>query len=212
MMKKKYYAVSVGRKTGVFDTWNECSMQVNGVKNSKFKSFSTLNEAESFVAGITISKVEDKYIKETIYCYTDGSCIKNDGTTPSGWGICCVINNISIWESCGRVELIRDSPNFLGAENMTNNTGELSAIGQALKIILNIVMQGDVIIKSDSVYSIKTIQGICKINKNIELINTIQYLLKEVKKTRNVKFEHVKSHSNFKWNERADVLANEGRK
>ena len=45
-----YYAVAVGRNTGIFSTWDECSSQVNGFKGSRFKKFSTFEEAESFVA------------------------------------------------------------------------------------------------------------------------------------------------------------------
>lgn len=47
MAKVKYYVVWVGKKTGVFTTWAECQAQVSGVKDSKFKSFETKQQAES---------------------------------------------------------------------------------------------------------------------------------------------------------------------
>lgn len=46
MAKKKYYVVWSGKKTGIFETWEECKEQVNGVKGAKYKSFPTKEEAE----------------------------------------------------------------------------------------------------------------------------------------------------------------------
>ena len=45
--KKKYYVVWVGAKTGVFDNWNDCKAQVMHFEGAKYKSFETLNEAQS---------------------------------------------------------------------------------------------------------------------------------------------------------------------
>ena len=50
-----FYAVAVGRNTGIFSTWDECSSQVNGFKGSRFKKFSTVEEAESFIASYSIA-------------------------------------------------------------------------------------------------------------------------------------------------------------
>ena len=44
--KKKYYVVWEGLKTGIFDTWEECSKQVQGVAGAKYKSFETREMAE----------------------------------------------------------------------------------------------------------------------------------------------------------------------
>ncbi|GAA5916430.1 hypothetical protein JCM5296_000053 [Sporobolomyces johnsonii] len=49
--KGGYYAVRVGRKPGVYTTWDECNAQVNKFTAAKFKKFPTLAEAESFVKG-----------------------------------------------------------------------------------------------------------------------------------------------------------------
>jgi len=46
----KFYAVAVGRNTGIYSTWDECQSQVKGFSNARFKSFSTVEEAESFIA------------------------------------------------------------------------------------------------------------------------------------------------------------------
>lgn len=44
--KKKYYVVWEGHQTGIFDNWDKCLQQTKGYPNAKFKSFSTLKEAE----------------------------------------------------------------------------------------------------------------------------------------------------------------------
>ena len=49
-MKKKYYVVWKGVKPGIYDNWEDCKKQVNGFSNPKYKSFSTLEEAQSAYA------------------------------------------------------------------------------------------------------------------------------------------------------------------
>lgn len=44
-----FYAVAIGRATGVFRTWTECCAMVRGVQNARFKKFPTESEALAFV-------------------------------------------------------------------------------------------------------------------------------------------------------------------
>ena len=44
--KSKHYVVLKGKKTGVFSTWDECKQYVLGFPGAKYKSFSTISEAE----------------------------------------------------------------------------------------------------------------------------------------------------------------------
>lgn len=44
-----YYAVAVGRKVGVFLSWEECRLQVDGHSGARFKAFPTKRQAEAFV-------------------------------------------------------------------------------------------------------------------------------------------------------------------
>ena len=48
-MAKKYYAVKVGAKPGIYENWNECKAVVNGFKGAIYKSFTSLEEAEGFL-------------------------------------------------------------------------------------------------------------------------------------------------------------------
>lgn len=45
----KFYAVKVGLKTGIFETWDECQKLVTGFKGAKYKSFKTKEEAEAYL-------------------------------------------------------------------------------------------------------------------------------------------------------------------
>ena len=49
MAKKKYYAVKVGTKPGIYETWAECEAQTKGFSGAQYKSFSSLSEAEQYV-------------------------------------------------------------------------------------------------------------------------------------------------------------------
>ena len=48
MAAKKYYAIKVGRKPGVYSTWDQAKAQVSGFKGAIYKSFPTLEEAQAF--------------------------------------------------------------------------------------------------------------------------------------------------------------------
>ena len=68
----------------------------------------------------------------------------------------------------------------------------------------------DATILSDSMYAMKTIKGEWQARKNVRLVREVSRVLTDVRKDRNVRFEHVKGHSNHVWNDRADELANKG--
>ena len=45
MSKQRYYAVSTGRQTGIYTSWNEVHRQVSGFKNATQRGYPTLKEA-----------------------------------------------------------------------------------------------------------------------------------------------------------------------
>jgi len=49
--KKKYYVVWEGNNTGIFNTWTECQLQIKGYPNARYKSFTSLEEAEDAYGG-----------------------------------------------------------------------------------------------------------------------------------------------------------------
>ena len=70
----KYYAVKLGRQTGIFETWGEAEAQVKGFPNAKFKSFSSFEEAKSYLEDSNQSQSSNLVEYEA---YVDGSFDKN---------------------------------------------------------------------------------------------------------------------------------------
>jgi ribonuclease HI len=212
--KKKFYAVRVGRKPGIYTEWfgrNGAEDQVKGFHNAIFKGFATREDAEGFMMddiksnSIKKPKRTKKQIpgskQNGIIIYTDGGCINNPG--PGGYGV-VILNGKS------RKEL------SVGYRLTTNNRMELMAciVGlQSLKV------PSSVIVHSDSKY---VVDGISKgwarnwqannwmrPNKqraeNADLWEQLLALCDE----RNVRFVWVKGHAGNPENERCDQLANE---
>lgn len=114
----------------------------------------------------------------------------------------------------------------------TNNRGEFTALNILLDKITEECLEGDVVILSDSEYTIKTVDvwsrdwfksphenKLCE-KENLDLVASTQMKLDNLRKTRKVILEHIRSHKNppdidtspiewLKWyvNDRADVLA-----
>ena len=73
-MAGKFYAVRKGRETGVFNSWAECSRQINGFSGAEYKSFKTAAEAMDYVmGGQKKAPVTNYSSKEKVYAYVDGS-------------------------------------------------------------------------------------------------------------------------------------------
>lgn len=52
----KFYAVRIGRRPGVYNSWAECLEQITGFANALFKSFSSLDEAQGFACGELVGR------------------------------------------------------------------------------------------------------------------------------------------------------------
>lgn len=158
--------------------------------------------------------------------FTDGACKNNQRgrgnvDMPAGWGFAVVANvrpgpavlGGDEVEACyGPVVIDRSSDKFLGAEAWTNNTGELSAICEALHwLIHHDTSNAPACICYDSEYGAKQTMGEWKANKNLELVGTAKTLFAQARQGgRQVRFLHIKGHSGHAWNDRADALANMG--
>jgi len=51
MAKKKYYVVWEGHETGIFNSWADCEAQIKGYPQAKYKSYTSLSEAQEALAG-----------------------------------------------------------------------------------------------------------------------------------------------------------------
>ena len=158
----------------------------------------------------------------SINIYTDGSAMGNNNVTkdtPAGWGIVVVEGDTGDHQSGkmirqfnGRVITDPKHPLYIGAEVGSNNTGELTAIYKALSWCLSnkliIDDYGEVTIYSDSQYALNVVLGDWNASKNRKLVAQCKGLLTKVREAgTTVNSAHIKAHSWFLWNERADQLA-----
>jgi len=137
----------------------------------------------------------------------------NEKNCPAGWGI--AIYNEEGEEIMtglfGPVETKHNNEHFLGAEFGSNNTGELTAICEGLKwIIENDDSTKPIAFYYDSKYAAKITTGEYKAESNKYLAAKARTLLQQALNKRKIRFEHIKGHSNDKGNDAADELANKG--
>ena len=191
----------------------------------------------------------------SLHIYTDGSCSMNTASRlnrVAGWGVAIYMTqtNIigttdhvttteesSLTELFGSVVTDSKSPFFLGAALHTNNTGELTALGEAIIWLISNWKQlctsistplKNVVIHSDSNYAINAIIGTESGPSNVQLYSHIRQLLREFKqslqpynlagnglssapiKAPTFSIRKVKAHAGIKGNEKADILAQMG--
>lgn len=188
---KKYYAVKVGRKSGIYETWAECKEQVDGYKGAQYKSFTTLLEANAFIS-VPLRK---EVIREGLLAYVDGSY--NLKKQVYGYGCVCLENQQVIKELYGQgndIELV----------GMRNVAGEILGCEVAVQYAIE-HGYSSIFIYYDYEGIEKWAIGAWKTNK----VGTIAYAKKmqEYKKEIQIEFIKVLAHSGDVYNERADQLA-----
>ena len=118
--------------------------------------------------------------------YTDGSALKNSQESPAGAAF-----------YIPTMKILR-SKSFIG----TNNVAELIAIDYALWYCLENNLD-NILIHSDSQYSINAVTGKNKAKANTKLIERIQIKLQQL----DVQFEYVRGHKGIEENEIVDKAA-----
>ncbi|WP_024620586.1 viroplasmin family protein [Metaclostridioides mangenotii] len=193
MSNKKVYAVRNGKKTGVFNTWDECKKQVNGFKGAEYKSFKTLEEAKDYVYGSDLKKFEID--ENTVEAYVDGSYEHSIKLYGSG---------VVILKGDVEITSFSVKGNDKDLVDMRNVAGEI----EASKIAMNYCIENglkNLILYFDYEGIEKWCIGAWKTNK----VGTINYkkYYDSIKDNLNVKFVKVKAHSGNKYNDEADRLA-----
>ncbi|CAJ1396225.1 unnamed protein product [Effrenium voratum] len=151
--------------------------------------------------------------------FTDGS----GGTRGvAGWGVgiytCRAPTTQEDWVAAlyGPVITLPCDPQWMGAEAHTNNTGELSAIGEACKWLLQWkarkpeAPRPSAVILYDSQYAYGVATRLFRAKENQLLATSVASLVDAVRASMSLEFEHVKGHSGAHGNEVADRLADRG--
>jgi ribonuclease HI len=137
MPKNKFYVVWNGRKTGLFESWNDCRKQVEGVEGAKFKGFPTRELAEA-----ALHENYERYMKKNLDMPKKIVCSDPRIGVPDPDSICvdaACKGNPGILEYRGvdtksGAELFRQGPFPEG----TVNIGEFLAIVHALAYLKKI--------------------------------------------------------------------------
>lgn len=222
--KKKYYAVAVGRATGIFTQWfgeGGAEKLVRGYAGAVYKGFPTMDEARAFIKANEgkkrkpCSATPKTYTARTkpraaahkpgpikkgqIVVYTDGGALNNPG--PGGYG--AVIDNGGKTKELSK-----------GFRRTTNNRMELLACIAALDAIKK---TGSIVLHSDSKYVVNGItkgwaknwkaNGWVKSNKAPALNPDLWDRLLKLCDKHDVEFRWVKGHAGIPGNERCDELA-----
>ena len=154
MAKNKFYVVWNGIHPGIYDTWEECKLQVTGFENAKYKSFET-NEAarDAYEKGYTAfqrvtpkkqpsvltNSVVKPFITESLA--VDAACSGNPGDME--------YRGVYV---ANRQEIFRIGPYKQG----TNNIGEFLALVHGLALLKK--QNSKLPIYSDSVTAMKWVK------------------------------------------------------
>lgn len=198
-MAKKYYAVKVGKTTGVFNNWEDCKKQVTGFSGAIYKSFPTFEEAKEYLNNENIEvksggfNLED-IAEDEIVAYVDGSYKKD--TLEYGYGVVLILKD-EVIELFGKGE----NPEVTKSRNVTGELfGSIRAIGEAIRLKKK---------KITVFYDYQGISSWANGEWKCNLPLTIGYRdkIKEFRKEIEILFVKVKAHSNDKYNDLADHLA-----
>lgn len=196
----KYYAVKVGRKIGIFNTWNECQKLVIGYPGAVYKSFATEKEAHDFLYNNNTLKNDIKKLNsdikanEIVIAYVDGSYF--DDIKRYSYG-CVLFYQEKKYTLSGS----DNAPDYVTMRNVAGEImGCITAISWALEHKAK---------KIKIYYDYEGIEkwalGIWKANKK----GTIKYkeYISQVINDIEISFVKVAAHTGVEYNEEADMLA-----
>lgn len=191
-MAKKFYAVKVGKKPGIYETWAECQSQISGFSGAIYKGFSTKEEAVAFLGD---AEVRFECPKTTpAIAYVDGSY---DSLTNSfSYGVVFFIDGRELHFS----ERFSESD----LSEMNNVAGEIKGAEAAIQYCLEHDISG-VTIYHDYEGIARWCTGEWKAKK--EGTKAYADFCQKASSKVCIKFVKVKGHSGDRYNDLADKLA-----
>ena len=186
-----YYAVRKGRKTGIFESWEECQKQIINFSGAVYKKFTDLKAAKDFLN----TKEEENSSDDLsgLHAYVDGSF--SNSLQETGYGAVILYNGEIKHTISGKSKKYID---------MRNVAGELFATGMAAKWALDNGYK-EITIHHDYTGISAWAKGEWK-TKQEGTINYKNYI-ESLKEQIEIKFIKVKSHSGDLYNDMADELA-----
>lgn len=203
-MSKKYYAVRIGRKAGIYDNWTDAKDQVHGYPNAIYRSFKNLQEAKEFMNPDTMQDINTSSVPtepkatddpDTVIAYVDGSFQKS--TMRYSFGA-VLLQNDQVIETLSRVG---DNPRYQDSWQIAGEVfGALHAIQWAIENNFK-----KIIIHYDYIGIKHWALGEWRTNKpvSIDYAEAYQKLASQI----DIEFVKVKAHSGVKYNEMVDQIA-----
>lgn len=195
MAKEAFYAVRVGKKPGIYRTWDECKEQVHGAKGAEYKKFKTREEAEAFLERKDGSPNVEELLEDEMIAYVDGSY--NAKEESYGYGIVTLTAQ-------GRQDFSGVKHDKLHVHR--NVAGEVHGAIYAIQIALEEGMK-----KLYLYYDYAGIEhwALGEWKTNHELTREYKKAYDRLKDQIEVHFIKVKAHSSDYYNDEADRLAKE---
>ncbi len=196
-MAGKYYAVREGRKTGIYTDWNETKKQVMGYPKAKYKSFTSMKDAEIYMdVDNNKNKVKPGISEKlSLQAYVDGSF--SQGKNLYSYGVVLLNQQVVIAE-------IADNGNDSSLLPMRNVAGEILGAMTAIEWAVEHRYE-----QIEIFYDYLGIEmwaiGEWKTNK--EGTKNYAEFISKYKNKINIVFNKVKAHTGVEYNERADRLA-----
>ncbi|MCF7930455.1 MAG: viroplasmin family protein [Acholeplasmataceae bacterium] len=195
----KFYAVRKGKKPGIYESWEECKLQIDGFPGQEYKAFKNREDAESYLtnleSGTNIQTQDIKLLTEqnSMNAFTDGSF--DEELNISSYGIVFIDNSGKVTTKGGFLE---DS---FGSRNIT---GEIEAVIEAINRALFFkIKKLKIFYDYNGIGKWALKQFRAKTHVSIRFVN----FLDEIKDKIEIVFVHVKGHSGVEYNDMADTLA-----
>lgn len=208
MAKKKIYAVKIGKKPGLYETWAECKKQIDGYSGAVYKGFTTKAEAEQFIgnnSAFTVAAEKhdnfniDEYIRllddQTLVAFVDGSYNKLSKTY--GYGVVLISKN-------NPLETLMGSDNHIDYVETRNVAGEIDGVKNAIRYGIEKGYK-KIVLFYDYIGIEKWAIGDWKANAAISKDYIV--FINQIKPSIEIEFRKVKAHSGIIYNELADELA-----
>lgn len=200
-MGSKFYAIRKGKKIGIYTTWDECKKYVTGYSGAEYKSFTSKQDAESYLNNseqAAKEKVNEINVSVTdgAVAYVDGSF--NSDTKEFSYGA------VIFWK--GREYQFSDKFNEEKLAEMHNVAGELKGSEKAMEFAVE-----NEIDKLSIYHDYEGIAKWCTGEWQAKKEGTKAYknFYDDIKGKVKVEFIKVKGHSGDKYNDLADRLAKE---
>lgn len=198
MAKKRYYAVRKGKKTGIFDSWDECEKYVKGYSGAEYKGFANPKDAEDYYNAKDVNIPNTDVLQDGhVIAYVDGSY--NSEREVYGYGYVLLLPD-------GKELKCNGAGNNKESALLRNVTGEILGAMHAVRYA---IQNGYSSIQICYDYLGIEMWAVGKWQANTELTRKYADVMKKWSNEITICFKKVAAHTNVKYNELADELAKE---